>query len=239
MIYFKLGLKNCWKQRRRNLFTLLSIMIGTAGLICLGAYINRWRHTLAYSSIYLSNVGTLAIYHKDGLRMSHHDPKRFTLTPDEQSRIFGHLKDDPRVEAIGRYLYAGGLASNGCESIPFEITGYDAALDHALRQRPEVVQWASNLSKFMSGKTFASYDQKNVVGVTKGLAKLLGKKATLSETQDVVPPNDLKAYCDAPGAKERIARDPNLQLFGRALDGQFSASDVEIAHILHLRRIRR
>ena len=230
MTYLTLGFRNCWRQRRRNAFVLISIIVGTAGMISLGGYINRWRLTLSYDSIFLKNKGTVAIYRQDGLRMSKYDPKKFTFSESEQATIMSVLDADPRIEKKGKFLYGSGLASNGCASFPFEISGYDAALDSSFRDRPEVVKWAMNLAKFTQGDRFAHYTQPNVVGVSKGLAKALGKESTLGGPAAPAV-TDLKEYCSGEGAAERIAKDPNLQLMGLRMDRQMGALDVDIAHI--------
>ncbi len=230
MIYLKLGLRNCWRQRKRNAFVVLSVIVGTAAMICLGGYINRWRLTLAYDSIFLKDKGTVAIYRTDGLRMAKNDPKKYTFSRAEQAIIYSVLDADPRIEKKGKFLYGSGLASNGCSSFPFEISGYDAALDSSFRDRPEILKWAMNLAQFNKGDRFSRFIQSNVVGVSKGLAKALGKDTALGGPA-IAPPHDLKEYCLGPGAAGRIARDPNLQLIGLRMDRQIGAIDVDIAHI--------
>ncbi|MBC7659019.1 MAG: ABC transporter permease [Chitinophagaceae bacterium] len=231
MIYLKLGFRNCWRQRGRNIFVLLSVIVGTAGMISLGGYINRWRLTLTYDSIYLKSKGSIAIYQKDGLRMSKYDPKKYTFTAAQQATINSVLDTDKEIETRGKFLYGSGLASNGCSSYPFEIAGYDAALDASFRDKPEVIQWAMNLAKFNSGERFANFKQNNVVGVSKGLARSLGKETTLSGAGPAAPTGDLNEYCKGAGAKARIAKDPNLQLISLRMDRQLGASDVDVAHI--------
>jgi putative ABC transport system permease protein len=231
MIYLKLGFRNCWRQRSRNIYVLLSVIVGVAGMISLGGYINRWRLTLAYDSIYLKNKGTVAIYSPDGLRMSRYDPKKYTFSADDTAKISAVLSANPQIETQGRFLYGSGMASNGCASFPFEISGYDAALDASFRDRPEVVDWAMNLAKFSSGERFASFPQSNVVGISKGLAKALGKQTTLSGVGAAEPLGDLTEYCNGAQSKARIAKDPNLQLVGIRMDRHMGLADVDIAHI--------
>ena len=66
MILVKLGIRNFWLQRQRNLFALSAIAIGVTGLICIGGYIDRWEHTLRTDTIYMRGQGMLSVYRKNG-----------------------------------------------------------------------------------------------------------------------------------------------------------------------------
>ncbi len=231
MSYVKFAIRNSWRQRKRNIFTILTMMVGIAGLINLSGYINRWRYTLAYDAIFLRGKGSVVIYKPDGLRMSSHNPKRYTFSPAEQEKIVSLLKSDPQIIETGRYLMSSGLVSNGCVSTPFELLGYEPDLDQRLRNRPEVRQWCENADVFVAGKKFADYKETNIVGLARGLAKIIGKQTTLDRSEEQAKVSDLKAYCEGPGAKERIASDPNVQLLSLTLDGQFSAADADLAHV--------
>lgn len=231
MIFVKLGFRNCWRQRRRNILVLLSIMIGCAGLICLSSYINRWEYTLVYDTIYIHGKGSLAIFKKDGLQMSPYDPKGYTFNETEQGLIEKSIYKLPGVEDIGRFLLSTGLISNGCMSAPFEIVGYEPELDHRIRERPEVKQWCDRLIGPRSGKPFSAFSSDRVVGLALGMAKVIGKSKTLVDAPPVPPLADLAAYCEAPGSNERIANDPNVQLVSLTMDGQLGAIDADIAHI--------
>ncbi|RYZ64279.1 MAG: ABC transporter permease [Proteobacteria bacterium] len=126
---------------------------------------------------------------------------------------------------------SSGLVSNGCVSTPFELLGYEPELDQRLRTRPEVKKWCENAEVFVAGKKLAEYNRTNIVGLARGLAKIIGKETTLDRSGELARVIDLKAYCEAPGAKERLAADPNVQLLSLTLDGQFSAADADLAHV--------
>jgi putative ABC transport system permease protein len=216
---------------RRNILVLLSIMIGSSGLICLSSYINRWEYTLVYDTIFIHGKGSLAIFKKDGLQMSAYDPKIYTFNEAEQGLIEKSIHKLPGVEDTGRFLLSTGLISNGCMSAPFEILGYEPELDQRIRERPEVKQWCDRLVGPRSGKPFSAFSTDRVVGLALGMAKVIGKSKTLVDAPPIQPVTDLAAYCEASGAKGRIANDPNVQLVSLTMDGQLGAIDADIAHL--------
>lgn len=231
MIVVKMGFRNFWRQKARNIYTLIAVAVGSASLICIGGYTNRWENTLKNDAIYLRGAGSLSIYKEDGRLLSRSKPKKFTLSAADVAKIRHELGAHPEVEHIGSFLRMTGLASNGCNSQPFEVLGYDPELDATLRAKPEVRRWCGDLLGFIKGESFAAIGRPGLVGLASGLASLLGKASVQSEGAVEAPLTDLKAYCEAPGARERIARDPNLQLMGLTFDGHFGAVDADIAHI--------
>ncbi len=231
MIYAKMGLRNFWRQKSRNIYTLIAVAVGCASLVCLGGYTNRWENTLKNDAIYLRGTGSVIIYKKGGLLQSRSLPKKFTLSASEQKIIREELGHDPAVEELSPFLRMTGLASNGCSSEPFEVIGYDPQLDQKFRAKPEVQRWCKDLLVYRRGEAFAKHETPQVVGLAVGLASLLGKANVLSDKVDIEPLTDLKAYCQGPDAKDRIAADPNIQLMGLTFDGHFGAVDADVAHI--------
>lgn len=231
MIAAKMGYRNFWRQKARNIYALLSVIIGCTSLILLGGYTNRWENTLMNDAIYLRSAGSLSIYKKDGQVRGRSKPKKYSFSQKELSVIQKELGSDPEVEHIGEFLTMTGLVSNGCYSQPFEVIGYDPLLDQKLRAKPEVQRWCSDLVGFKKGESFARTAKTNVVGLATGLSSLLGKSTVLSEAAPAPMISDLKSYCEGEGARERIAADPNVQLMGLTFDGHFGAVDADVAHI--------
>lgn len=230
MMFVKLGIRNFWRQRRRNIFTLLSVIVGTAGLICLHGYTNRWEYRGLYNSVYAYKLGTVALYKKDGLKFGTTFPKKYTFSENEQQKILALLAGDSAIESVGKSLSMTGLASNGCDSHPFEIKGYEPNLDDKWREKAGVKKWSSDLVDLKGGKPFSNYPDQNTLGMALGLAQLLGKKTVLSNAK-ADPKKWLPTeYCEAPGAKERIAADPNIQLLGLTFSGRIGVIDTDIAH---------
>ena len=58
---------------------------------------------------------------------------------EEQRAIAAILAADPRVEFTGRYLRAGGLAGNGCKSVPFHATGVELEVERRIFAHPRVL----------------------------------------------------------------------------------------------------
>lgn len=228
MMFVKLGARNFWRQRRRNIFTLLSVIVGTAGLISLHGYTNRWEYRGLYNSVYAYKLGTVVLYKKNGLKFSATFPKKYTFDENEQNKIIELLAKDPAVENVGKMLSMVGLASNGCESHPFEIKGYEPNLDDKWRTKDGVKKWSSDLVDLKGGQPFSRFPKQHTLGMARGLAQLLGKKTVLGEAVPD-PKNWLPTeYCKASGAKERIAADPNIQLLGLAFDGRIGVIDTDI-----------
>lgn len=231
MLNAKLGFLNFWRQRRRNAFTLLSIAIGTSSLICLGGYVNRWEYRGLFTSVYFSRLGTVSIYKKDGLRFASAFPKKYTLNPDEQMKVRSILGREQGIEYIGGNLVLTGLAGNGCQSYPFEVKAFDPQLEDKLRKKDGVLKWISDLNDYQKGQAFSEYPGRHTIGLALGLAKLLGKKTTLSDASNVAPIHDFNQYCKGEGVKDRIAADPSVQLITVAFDGQIGALDADVAYL--------
>ncbi|MBC7661163.1 MAG: ABC transporter permease [Chitinophagaceae bacterium] len=231
MMVAKIGVRSFLRQRRRNSFTLIAVMIGSAGLITLGGFVNRWENTLTNSSIYVNQAGTYSVYKRDGLLLAKTRPKTHAFSLEEQNKLTSFFAGDPQVEYVGRLLTMQGLVSNGCSSYPFEIKGYEPELFTKLRNRPEVLKWCFEILGLGEGLPFSHYQNKAVVGVAKGLAKSLNKNKVIKNADAAAPlVTDFNAYCHAPDSKQKIATDANLQIMGVTLGGQFNASDVDIAH---------
>ena len=231
MILVKLGIRNFWLQRQRNLFALSAIAIGVTGLICIGGYIDRWEHTLRTDTIYMRGQGMLSVYRKNGWLMSRSLPKKFSLTRSDQDQIYAIVKKLPGVERVGSVLNGSGLVSNGCHSQPFEIRGYDLAIDQWMRERPIVKKWCANSLRFIRGQSFAATAPGPLIGIATGLAGLIGKSAVKTLTSSGVPLTSLTEYCSGPGAAKRIAEDSNVQLMAMTASGHFNATDADIAHV--------
>jgi putative ABC transport system permease protein len=231
VILAKFGLRNFWLQRQRNLFALTAIAVGVTGLIGIGGYIDRWEHTLRTDSIYLRGQGMVSIYRKNGWLMNRSQPKKFTLTRADQEQIYAIVQKLPGVERVGSVLNGSGLISNGCQSQPFEIRGYDLDVDQWMRERPIVRQWCGKLLQFVRGRSFALTSPGPLVGIATGLASLIGKSAVKTPSTHTEPLTSLSEYCRGPGAAQRIAEDPNVQLMAMTASGHFNAADADIAHV--------
>lgn len=225
MFFLTLGFRNFWRQRRRNFFTVLSIMAGTAGLICLDGYINRWEYRGLYNSVYAYKFGTVSLYKKDGLQFAMARPKKYSFNQDEQEAILSLLGQKPEIEMVGRILSVNGLVGNGCSSLPFEVKAFELHLDEIWRNKEGVKRWSADVVDFKEGRPLSA----NSVGIARGLAKLLGKERVAHNTLPAKI-TDLNEFCKGSDSREMIARDPSVQLVAVTFDGQINALDADIAH---------
>lgn len=227
---WRIAVRNLARNRRRNLVTASAIAIGYAGIVVLGGYANRVEALLRTTSVYLQHGGHLAVYARGGLERAESKPSAYALAPEQASRIEEVLRADARVELTGRYLTGGGLAGNGCGTMPYRAFGLDMEAERRIASHPEVLRWAPDLVRPRAGRAIAEVDPA-LAPVTLGvrLARSLGKEAAAA---DAPPAGDLAPLdCDAPDLRARLRADPFVQLAARTHDGSFGATDAWVVGI--------
>jgi ABC-type lipoprotein release transport system permease subunit len=136
MNFWKLALKNLRRNRRRNLATAIAVALGYAGLVLITGYALRVENYIRTTTVYLHQLGHIALYQEGGLELVDLKPKAHSLGPEEQAVIARVLAEDPEVELWGRSLSGSGLAGNGCKTVPFLARGVELDVDRKLRAHP-------------------------------------------------------------------------------------------------------
>lgn len=233
---WRLAARNLGRNRRRNLATGASIALGFCGLVLIGGYAVRVERFLRTNTVYLQQVGHLAIYRDGGLERGVAQPARFALSADDQRRITSVLSGAPEVELVGRHLIGMGLAGNGCTTVPFSALGVEPEVQARVLAHPEVQAASPELARPLRGELLARYP--NVAGaaaLSAGLAELLGKTRIHDELV-ASPPNGSAALapdCAVRGAGARADVDANVQLAALTWAGTMSAVDVEVVNLFH------
>jgi putative ABC transport system permease protein len=203
---WKLALRNLARHRRRNLVTGAAIALGYAGLVLLVGYAIRVERLIRTSSVYLQHRGHLAVYAKGGLVRAQARPSEYALAPGAQERIVAALRDDPRVERVGRFLQGTGLAGNGTQSYPFRALGVELELERWIVTHPDVVGHVSDVLRPRAGRHLAdAADAESPVAIATRLQRFLQ-----------VGPGDAE---------------PFVQLAGRTHDGSFGATDAQVVGV--------
>lgn len=225
---WSMAVRNLKRNKRRNFATGIAIGLGFAALVALGGYINRAEGYLRAYTIYALRTGHVVVYKRNGLERFSVKPRDFSLTADDQNKIKEVLGTIPEVQLYGPQLLGQGLIGNGCKAVPFIATGIDPALDHALKEQPEMIQWSDRINVYSKGKELAAYPPElGAVALADGLARLLHKQ----KVHDDFPPDQkvvIVSDCLAPNAREQISSDANVQLAAGSWSGMLSSLDGEV-----------
>lgn len=231
---WRLAARNLGRNRRRNLATGVSIALGFCGLVLIGGYAVRVERFLRTNTVYLQQVGHLALYKEDGLERGTAQPAKYALSAEEQETIAALLNKRPEVEFFGRQLVGMGLAGNGCKTIPFFALGVEPDVQARALTHPEVQQASPELSVPLQGKLLAHYpDVDGATALAAGLAELLGKAKVHDET-GAAPADGMQVPdCSTEAGRAALANDANVQLAGLTWGGSMSAVDAEVVNVFH------
>jgi putative ABC transport system permease protein len=219
---WRIAVRNLGRNRRRNLSTGLAIALGYAAVLMLGGYANRTEGLLKTASVYLQHVGHLAIHRPGGMERAAAKPSGYSFTLEEQRAIAAILSADPRVEFTGSYLRAGGLAGNGCKSIPFHAIGVELAAERRIQAHPEVRRWTAELGRPLEGVPLTDAPEGEVaVALANGLATTLEKHPVPGAQLPAAGALDCRST-------EAIRADPFVQLAALDFDGGLSALDARV-----------
>lgn len=233
MSFLILSSKNLLRNPGRNLALGLAILYGYSGFVLIAGLITRWESFLRINTVYLNHVAHLSIYKKGGFENHLADPKNFNLKVAEQNKIQMALDKRKDVEFVGRYLRGTGLASNGCKTAPFLAQGLEPKVELNVRSHPMVELWSPELQNYTKGRGFWEYSGTNVLGLSEGLARKLGKPFVFDEINSMQSSQESKIFaldCTATAAEKQIATDSNVQLLASTVSGFMGISEGEIAN---------
>jgi putative ABC transport system permease protein len=160
-----LAWRNVWKNKRRTVLTLLTIMVGCAMIIFFRAFQEGGYGKMIDDSI-IANTGHIQVHEKGYWENQSID---YAFIPNEGLETY--LRKNPAVAAYSRRVQAGGLIS-------FKDNTY-AVMVQAVN--PETEKKICNLNETIEkgGRYIVSGDGKNIL-IGKTLAKNLG--ATVGDT---------------------------------------------------------
>ena len=124
MTWFKIALRNIFKNGRRSFFTILAIGVGFAAVNIFGGFESYIFRGLRDALIYAQGEGHLAVF-KKGTRIFDReiDPVRCLISGDEQKSARKIVEKYPEVILMTGQLRISGLLSNGDVSTVFIASG--------------------------------------------------------------------------------------------------------------------
>ena len=167
MTWFKLALRNLFRNHRRSLFTVLAIGLGFAAVNILGGFTEYIFANLRDSFIYLQANGHLTIFKSGFLQDGKLNPTRYLLNETEVGLIEETLRRHPEVLVVTPQLNISGLLSNGKVSTIFLAAGRVPSDVRLINSRARGM--ISRLQQF-TGKPLED-DVVYGVGLSKGLAE--------------------------------------------------------------------
>ncbi len=223
--------RNLRLHLRRSFITGGAITFGFAGVILLGGYMLRMENYLSTRGIYLSHVGHLSIYKKDGLDRHLTDPENYNLSQQDQENITNTVKSLSRpVALIARYLRGQGLVTNGCNSYPFFMTAVDPEAEAWVRTHKQTRKWTPELLRLKRGFGFwqETHGTDRIL-VAYRLAKLLRKDFVAGDAgEDPSTADTLITNCLNPETHKLISSNSSLQLLGSSFAGGLAAAEARI-----------
>lgn len=221
---WRIAVRNLGRNRRRNLATGLAVALGYAALVVIGGYATAVYEGMTALTVYLQRVGHVSIHKPGGFARATAKPSAYSFPPGEQQAIAALLAADPRVELAGRYLRAGGLAGNGCRSLPFVATAADPGEERRLLTHPTVLAWVPERARPLEGAPLAdAVGEEAQVALAAGFARKLGKRPS-----DAPPSGDAAPLDCAAGVPDG---DPWVQLAAIDFDGGFNALDARVTSL--------
>lgn len=121
--WFKLALRNLFRNYRRSLFTVMAIGLGFAAVNVLGGFTEYIFTNLRDSFIYLQANGHLTVFKTGFLQEGKLYPIRYLINETEIAVIEETLRRHPEVLVATPQLNISGLLSNGKVSTIFLAAG--------------------------------------------------------------------------------------------------------------------
>lgn len=167
--WFKIALRNLFKNRRRSVTTILAIALGFAAVSLFGGFTKYMYRGNRDAAIFVRAQGHLTIFKEGFLERGKLDPARYLLTSEEIKTIEEICKKNPHVELVTPQLMISGLISNGKVSTIFIAQGIIPSTIDVFSKR---ISFRSVLEKGFEEKKLED-DKEYGVGVGRGLARLL------------------------------------------------------------------
>jgi putative ABC transport system permease protein len=163
-MFFKLAVRNIFRNKRRTLITELAIVIGVVAILFVGAFLNGMSQSWG-NNLIDADSGHLSVIRSDYLEnLKSHNLK---LSLKNVDQLYQRFDGRPEVEASIAKLDIGGMVGTGEQSTTFFGSGLD------MRRQAKALPKA--FKSVAEGKGLEPNDVNGaVVGI--GLAKSLNKK---------------------------------------------------------------
>lgn len=133
---FALALRNVFRQRRRTLITMSTIVIGIAGLIVIGGFVKDIFYQLQEATIH-SQIGHLQVYRQGYSENGKKQPFEYFLEqPDEVAEYLASL---PTVKNAMKRINFSGLANNGRADLNIFGEGIEANKENELGSAMRII----------------------------------------------------------------------------------------------------
>lgn len=172
--WIKVGLRNLVKNARRSAITAFAIAMAFATVNLFGgfaAYMHKGNQNVA---IYAQASGHLTIFKQGFLEKGRMEPGTYLLTAEEVETLKSICAGIPDIELATPQLYITGLLSNGRVSTIFVAQGITPSHRAVFGGHlAKMASTAKKMSERFEGEQLVD-DQEYAIGVSRGLAKLLG-----------------------------------------------------------------
>lgn len=172
MNWFKIGLRNLLKNKRRSAFTVGAIAMGFAAVNIFGGFTEYMFRGLHDSFIYAHGNGHLTVFKKGFLDEGVIFPHRYQLTTGQTARVRAVCHAVHDVLLCDEELHLSGLISNGRVSTIFVGAGRGPDAVQAIQEEAES---SIGRLKLYEGRPLSDQESYGI-GVSRGLAERLGLK---------------------------------------------------------------
>jgi putative ABC transport system permease protein len=160
-IIIKLAWRNVWRNKRRTILTLLTIVVGAAMIIFSNAFA-KGGHDQMIEDAVAANIGHIQIHEK-----GYWDSRTIDYAFQADNRLMDALKNDVRISGFSMRIHADGLLSYKNTTAGAMIQGVDPNTENSI----------SNLyTKVIKGGRYLTAKDKNSIVMGETLAKNLEAK---------------------------------------------------------------
>jgi putative ABC transport system permease protein len=162
-LHLKLALRNLFRQGRRSVLSLAAVILGVAGLIVAGGFVEDIFVQLGEGTIH-SQLGHLQIHRSGYLQKGAQRPLEYLIS-DPQQVVAGVARIPEFKEAMARLDFSA-LLNNGRRDAPALVEGVEPAKERQV----------STLHRVLDGRRLATSDMYGMY-VGEGLAQRLSLHA--------------------------------------------------------------
>lgn len=162
-MFFRLALRNIFRQRMRTAVTLAAIVLGVCGLILSGGFVKDVFVQLGEAIIH-SQTGHAQVFKRDFIEKGTRQPDRYLI--DDPAGTAARIAALPAVEEVSARLSFSGLLNNGRRDLAIVGEGVE----------PDKESRIGSYMRFIEGRQLTLDDSFGVV-VGEGVAQSLGLRA--------------------------------------------------------------
>lgn len=155
--------RNLWRNPRRTLILLCSMMVGLVGVLVSIGFTNAWLDEIKTNAIRLS-AGHVKVH-----ALGYFDDPVIDRSMDEQTGLRVRLAEDPRVAAWADRVVVQGMLSIAAQSRIVRLVGIDPDVERSVSHVPEAVSegvfldaWSGAGQPILIGRKLADRLKKGV-----------------------------------------------------------------------------